>query len=938
MAGPGARALPTLPDGRSGGPGAGLDAVLDAYERAFDRYVDPRNSSYVSVDAGHWLLSIDRPDLALDWASRAADAWLTVHPEGAAIEVKARALLALGRPGSALAAISPPSLDRLPPRALMLAAEAQLTLRRPHKALEEELRDADGGAQGLSARMLIDRDLVEAKAHGVLLDSENAMRCFSQAEGRSLGRQARQTCRISRGRELARALFGLRTTGSIHQARGYLSNASDASLARLGGPIWTDFQLARAELADRVADVGEVQQVLKDLSQSHTETKASAGLRVRAAVAGLNCRSLPAPDRVQCLATLTRELAKVTPPARTALLAGLVYCPQVELVTLADRELAQQLRSLAVDDASNDPVSGSADVNPLDRAWRNLVCAQVLRIIGKPGEAGERRVDALLTLEDPFVRWDVLAARPERLDTVTLIAPEAEPPSPQEFRATYGDHPVLFAAYITEWALRAGRTPLPEEEIARWLRVAEASLASRPGLRPTAWKAKLYERIAVVESRYKDPADHPLYDEAMAIWVDLGVVDPPSPESAPPRSLDAAPAVELILTDNENREVIVRRGGPGHEESSLTFPGVSFDVKFPALNWGYQVGNLARAALHDLAGASVRFDFRNPALAARPWELTVAEETPLAANPAIRDIFRTATDPLRAQHERTLWQWAYQELGQLAANPSGNPPEARALGTGPRSGGEPLDRCGSALSSQWPAGTWTTNAGSSTAAWKLRLIYQRAFNRAGQGGTARALDFQSLYGDEVLDLYTADPPIDRADVVHVITVMEATEDMPVLNLDTRKGPPMTAPQLDFLVQRLSKPVPPLVIIDVQAPPSPIEARRHLLMRNRFAQQLLALGTVSTIIASGLTDSYATEQWRYVARGLAEGQNAAEICRRIQMHKAARPESGSSSPSDARTRASVFQATALFTNIHPDWLLEPGLFTVPGQVSLMRRGG
>jgi hypothetical protein len=91
----------------------------------------------------------------------------------------------------------------------------------------------------------------------------------------------------------------------------------------------------------------------------------------------------------------------------------------------------------------------------------------------------------------------------------------------------------------------------------------------------------------------------------------------------------------------------------------------------------------------------------------------------------------------------------------------------------------------------------------------------------------------------------------------VCTVMEATEQMPVLDLEIAEGPPLTARQLDLLVQRLTGShignPPPIVVLDVFAPPSPVEVRRQLLMRNRFAQQLLALGSVGTIIATGLGD-------------------------------------------------------------------------------------
>jgi hypothetical protein len=160
--------------------------------------------------------------------------------------------------------------------------------------------------------------------------------------------------------------------------------------------------------------------------------------------------------------------------------------------------------------------------------------------------------------------------------------------------------------------------------------------------------------------------------------------------------------------------------------------------------------------------------------------------------------------------------------------------------------------------------------------------------------------------------------------------MEATEQMPVLDLETTDGPPLTARQLDLIVQRLTGPgagsPPPLIVLDVFAPPSQVEARRQLKMRNRFALQLLTLGSAGTIIATGLGGARASdEQWNLLTAGLAGGKNAAMICRGVQRHPLPRRAGQSAAADEATDRhALAFPATALFTSVHPDRMVPPGL--------------
>jgi hypothetical protein len=101
------------------------------------------------------------------------------------------------------------------------------------------------------------------------------------------------------------------------------------------------------------------------------------------------------------------------------------------------------------------------------------------------------------------------------------------------------------------------------------------------------------------------------------------------------------------------------------------------------------------------------------------------------------------------------------------------------------------------------------------------------------------------------------------------------------------------------------------------------------MRNRFAQQLLSLGSVGTVIATGLGGLWASKQWELITTGLERGLNAAEICQNIQ--KASLSEiqehpQPTAMDEAGEAHAIAFPATALFTSVDPDRLVPPGLLS------------
>jgi hypothetical protein len=107
---------------------------------------------------------------------------------------------------------------------------------------------------------------------------------------------------------------------------------------------------------------------------------------------------------------------------------------------------------------------------------------------------------------------------------------------------------------------------------------------------------------------------------------------------------------------------------------------------------------------------------------------------------------------------------------------------------------------------------------------------------------------------------------------------------------------------------------PLVILDIPLPPSPLEAVRHLGIRNSFAYQLLKLGVAETVLAMGLAEP--TDQAQIldqIVSGLAQDQDVAAVARRLQR---ARP------PGDLISTL-PYAASALFLERPPSSLLPLG---------------
>jgi hypothetical protein len=916
-------------------PGQGLSTALDAFGAALRAHrAVPSAVTYVAVDAAQWLLDIDRPDLAIEWCERSDSEWRTAHPAGTAAELKARALLALGRPSAALMVLSPPS-GQVTLNACSLAMAANLALYRPIQAVMEYQAPSKPDDPPDNR---IEHELLRAAAARELLDPDLAEASFGRAqEGMLLlgqvhvGLQARINT--------AQALFELRATGNIQRARVYLKDEFDAT--SVGEAAWARYQLARAELADRQNHSGQVLAIVEEVLQRLHEVEAPPSARVRAAITGLTARSIGQRERQNYLQLLVSGLAAVAPPARVAMLAGLAHCPPIGGEDADRHPLAGRLRELIPPEQEDPGIPATIDERT-DLAWRRLITSQVLRVAGMADEAAQLREQAIEGLgADPFVHWRIAAARPEERrepDDPPVIAPDAVLPSPFTFRDHYDRYPVLIAAYTEEWFSRQARRY--DDSVYSWLDKAAKSLEQSPWIRSTAWHARLYEAIAAVKRPYR-PKAHPRHADADKIWIALGAKTlqhagrPATGATIPPATGEA------IISGVEDgtqrgRRVHVYRALPGDEEppahADIDVARFPFDIDRTVFDWATPLGGALSPVLGALRDSNVRLDLHHPVLAALPWELVMTGGAPLAAHKEMGFVFRTASSTLNAQHTQRVrqqvmgtsrldnpvtseeWREAMSALRERHASGARRPLRVRLI--------HPM--VGGSLDSERRFGERRR---------ELERFYRASF--AADASDGPRLDLQTLYGSQVSALcgsprdYNDLGSHDGADVVHVCTVMEATEQMPILDLEIADGPPLTARQVDLVVQRLTPPggLPPLVVLDVFAPPSPVEARRQLRMRNRFAQQLLTLGSVGTVIATGLVTPRASHhQWDLLAQGLADGRTAARICQNIQRHILDAPERAATRDEAADAHSIAFTATALFTSVHPDRLVPPGLLS------------
>jgi hypothetical protein len=877
----------------------------------------------VALRVAEYWLGAGSPREAVTWCDR-AERDAGIQGPGDAVSwvvelTRARALLVLGRPAEALAALSrrseaapaeadlpagvpvplPPgpagAAGTPPPRLRYVIGQALLMLRRPVDAIEA-LRGAvsAGGARaGEDAGWAVSVALLEASAHGALLDFDEALGCLDRAGGQALSDEHAVAVEVARGR------FYLHAVGDLGRAAAALDALRLDGLRR-GSRTWTNAVLSRAELAVARDEADAARTILQDAVTAVERPGVPVRLRARAVL----WRASLLPDGQRHLPALREALADVEPAARLPLLGHLPWRWRPAEVDGAERGRWEvwlgEARSaqLGVDARAPRRADDGAVLDLSEAAFGALLGAD-------PGDLPARAATQLAA-RDPYVWWDVLTTfRGTGGDPAALAG--SLPGFLDRYQDRYG---VLAGAYRLQLAIRlpAGppatsapaAEPGPSAAAARraWLEGARRQLTA-PGLLPSRWQAQLYETLArhgAPAADIEDGGTQQHASAAAALWTrlgdtrrrDLGVR---STGVGPPRSAVTPHPGEAVLQLAASGGVITVSGRIGGRR-------LVGSRQVPVL---HSAGAMSRAQLVELLlapgaervrewvvdlseqlgavpdGTDVRVEATDPLVAALPWEsLLYAAGTPLAAHQAVGCLYR----------------------GVVGSAYLGQPPPAPA-----GVDGQPDDRQQARVLAVWPVANNLRRLRGIGAAVDMARNAYRAHN-------VEVIDWTNRRGQT------------GADVVHILAPVEIEPGTraPVIDLggETR----LRIAELDRLVRRETRGAP-LVILDIPQTTNPVESAHQLLRRNELAHRLVALGNVPAILCPTQLGSGTTGYGRepgpvsgqlgaLVARGIATRRAPAEIWHDLRAEAHA-------PPAGRRSAAGIdlaLGATVLFSHGRP----------------------
>jgi hypothetical protein len=159
------------------------------------------------------------------------------------------------------------------------------------------------------------------------------------------------------------------------------------------------------------------------------------------------------------------------------------------------------------------------------------------------------------------------------------------------------------------------------------------------------------------------------------------------------------------------------------------------------------------------------------------------------------------------------------------------------------------------------------------------------------------------------------PRTDPPDVVHICATADTAAHKPALDLAGSGDPAdaVGAADLEVLAWAFSADRFPLFVFDTPGSTSSLETVRHLLLRNYLAGQLLALGHVPVVLATGLALGHRrARQLDVLAQALAAGKPPAVIWQRLTQAA----DAGTLDDLDGLEEAVAFLATALFSQLPP----------------------
>ena len=800
-----------------------------------------------------------RYDEAVAWMRRATSRTRAAE-RGATL---ARVLLQSGLPAAATAAVmasGPVGAAALAALGVTAAAVAAFDKARARQAKAPPVDDA----------------VAAARACAELLDLDRAIGDILQTREACLGRQDHDGAALCTA-EAARV--NLRHVGNLDQAGHYLDEGMRLT-ATPGGPAWTALQLVQAELdAARGARAAAVPRCVTVLDALRDQGAARARLLSSAVVA----LALTGDER---FLPIVREHLAATSPA-SARLVGLTEltlvptdAPPVELTVgpLAD--------------------GGEED----DRAWARVRMAEVHRVAGRRRAAVDDLTAGTLVLgrRDAAAWWAWLRG----MDRIGPAEPGEllPPPLPAELP------PLLRAAYDITLGLRRFDVDGPDAAVDRERR---ARVLVEGQTRGTLWVARLHDLAArIADARHERELAERSRGTAHAARLALGRATaepavPPggAPEATPP----AGPPVEVVVEiarDADGLRLVGPAGARPVEDRTLTFALTDR----PSTLVRYLTGALSRggefpALLPDLAAVlpprGERLDLRlrvDPTVAAVPWELIPLGGTPLAAAERVATVRRAPGDDRRTRRVRTAaLQRALLRVGADPGPVDGLEGKLTRAAVRSFQRRERIDVDGIAGPVTWRALHAARRRRAPDRAPHVLVIAPDARSEVGQQRGTNTTELLSEYvgrgwsatvarHDEFLAYLEQAAELGPVDVLHACATMDTKGTVPRLALSglhdeasAADGLPVTF--LGRLVDEIAKQgVVPLVVLDVATPPRDSECVRQLLARNDFADQLVGLGAVETVLAAGLGPERTAELVELLTLGRAVAGLAGDLDR------------------------------------------------------------
>lgn len=745
----------------------------------------------------------------------------------------------------------------------------------------------------------------------------------------------------------------LRDVGDLREAQQMVDEARQLG-APVGSDGWIYGEIVAMRLAVRQGRLGRANKVANEMRASLPAAEVSPASQADALVASLAVAETRELDGL--LGELASTLEAITPVgARLAALGGLDEVHQLPASCQPALDRLVRLAQEAISDRS-------MPIEETDRS-RQLAClAEVLRVAGQRQAAAEALGGARDIRPDGFAWWRWLRG----MARLGAAAEEEAVAADDALDSLMRGYPLLVAAYRVSLAHR--RLALDDLATTRERLGPVPRLLAAVG-RPTSWHALFAEVEALAARRAGDHADAQVRSaEAVRVYSRLGdsiardrvaaefeLGEPDWHEDQGTIELTIQPrsdVIEVYTGQAESQSSRVRTISTTELHASGATWRKSQDSAAVAREWWDWSGTIGTQLLppdlgEQLAaagrdGIEIRLVPRSSWLGALPWELVRVDATagqPLLSAPGVATMYRSLPRPPREEAKVRALQIALCRLGHFSGVPDGYPGKRTRVALAEFQG-----TAGLAVEANADRQTWAllTERLRALPGRRVRVLVLVPGSASGLQSRRRALGpgggVVDAYRRSTARVHVLDNPTpervwqyartklrDGVDLVHICAAPRTARGSTVLDFGVSLGPgwadrgaELSVTAVDELLSMLSPDAfSPSAILDVPQPHTAAETGRALLARNTFAYQLLRLGRVPAILATGLAAHHQQEEMaEAIVRGIEFGASLPAVAQQIWRRRSV------SVDSDLRN-ALPFATSALFLQRPPVTMLPFG---------------